>query len=105
MFVRKQLIQTINSLERMKDSCIVDGDIDVVYFDTLIHNLYEGKRWLNPDLAQRAKVCVDFIEQEIRKRLRNLLKEGENLPKLKKAKSAYSSFSKKRPIIGFDRNA
>ena len=75
------------------------------YFDNSFRDLYDGKRWLNPVLAQRAKVCVDFIEQEIRKSLRNLLKEGENLPKLRKAKSAYSSFSKKRPIIGFDRNA
>ncbi len=105
MLSRKRLVQTIESLERMKDSCIVDGDIDAVYFDELIQNIYDGKQWLNPELAQRAKVCVDFIELEIRKSLRNLLKEGENLPKLKKAKSAYSSFSKKRPIIGFDRNA
>ena len=105
MLSRRRLVQTIESLERMKDSCIVDGDIDAVHFDLLIQNLYEGKQWLSPDLAQRAKVCVDFIEQEIRKSLRNLLREGENLPKLKKAKSAYSSFSKKRPIIGFDRNA
>ena len=105
MLSKKRLIQTIESLERMKDSCTVDGDIDAVYFDELIQNIYDGKQWLNPGLAQRAKVCVDFIELEIRKSLRNLLKEGENLPKLKKAKSAYNSFSKKRPIIGFDRNA
>ena len=105
MLSQKEFLQTIESLERMKESCIVDGDVDAQYFDKLIQNLYDGKRWLNPVLAQRAKVCVDFIEQEIRKSLRNLLKEGKNLPKIRKAKSAYSSFSKKRPLIGFDRNA
>ena len=102
---QKHLMETIESLERMKDSCIIDGDIDAMFFDILIQNLYKGKKWLTPTLAQRAKICVDFIELEIRKSLRNLLKEGENLPKLKKAKSAYSSFSSPRPIIGFDRNA
>lgn len=105
MLSQKALIETIDSLERIKESCMIDGDIDAIYFDVLIQNLYRGKNWLTPTLAQRAKICVDFIEIEIRKTLRTLLKEGENLPKLKKAKSAYSSFSKQRPIIGFDRNA
>ena len=100
-----ELQKTIASLQRMKESCVIDGDIDAEYFDQLIQSIYAEKRWLTPDLASQAKQYIDFIEEEIRKSLRGLLKEGKIIPKLKKAKSAYSSFHSTRPIIGFDRNA
>ena len=105
MSTLKELQKTIDSLLRMKESCVIDGDIDAEYFDQLIQNIYSCKKWLTPELAFQAKQYIDFIEGEIRKSLRDLLKEGKIIPNLKKAKSAYSSFHSTRPIIGFDRNA
>jgi len=83
----------------------LDGDVDAEYFDLLIQNIYEGQRWLNPELARKAQEAIDIIALELRKSLQNLLIEGKTIPNLKRAKSAYRSFNHKRPIIGFDRNA
>jgi hypothetical protein len=102
---KKELLQTIASLEHLCVGCRIDGDIDAEYFDQLIEQLYIGKKWLTPDLAKKAKSSIDFIEKEVRVALRSLLKEGKDIPQLKKAKSAYNSFHTQRPIIGFDRNA
>ena len=105
MLTKKEFHHTIDSLEHLRIGCKIDGDIDAEYFDQLIQQLYSGKRWLTPELAQKAKSSIDLIEKEIRVTLRNLLKEGNDIPKLKKAKSAYNSFHTQRPVIGFDRNA
>ena len=105
MLTKKEFLHTIASLEHLRIGCTIDGDIDAQYFDQLIQQLYIGKRWLTPELAEKAKSSIDLIEKEIRITLRNLLKEGNDIPKLKKAKSAYNSFHIQRPVIGFDRNA
>jgi hypothetical protein len=105
VLTQKEFLHTIASLEHLQIGCKIEGDIDAEYFDQLIQQIYLGERWLTPELAKKAKFSIDLIEKEIRITLRNLLKEGNNIPKLKKAKSAYNSFHSKRPIIGFERNA
>ena len=104
MISKKEFLYSLAALERMKEGCLIEGDIDIEYFDQLIKNITLGKQWLNPTSAEQAKLSIDFLEQEIRIRLRNLLEEGKDVPTLKKAKTVYSSFDIQRPILGFDRN-
>ena len=104
MISKKEYLTTVASLQRMKEGCLLEGDLDIEYFDQLLQKILMGKQWLDPVLAMQAKESVDFIQQEIRIRLRNLLEEGKDIPTLKKAKSVYNSFDIQRPILGFDRN-
>lgn len=104
MISKKEFFSSLDALERMREGCLLEGDIDAEHFDQLINHITLGKQWLNPALAQQAKQSIDFIEQQIRIRLRNLLEEGKDIPTLKKAKTVYNSFDIQRPILGFDRN-
>jgi len=102
---QKKLHYTIISLKRLEESVVLDGDIDTEYFDQLIQNIYEGERWLTPELAKKAQQAIDIIGFALRKSMKNLLIEGKNIPLFRRAKSAYRSTHHKRPIIGFERNA
>ena len=105
MSSQKDLFIAIESLQRMHQSCIIDGDIDVKYFEDLIDTIYKCSQWITPQIAETAKAAVDGIEREIRKHLRSILKDGKNIPTTKRALSMYNSFHYTPPIIGFNRNA
>ena len=100
-----QLIMTVDKLHRMSQSVLLDGDIDVKYFEDLIETIYTCSKWITPSLAEKAKTAIDTIEQEIRTHLRTLLKYSKDISKTKRALSMYNSFHYTSPIIGFNRNA
>ena len=102
---REQLITTVDKLQRMSQSVLLDGDIDVKYFEDLIETIYTCSKWITPQLAEKAKEAIDTIEQEIRTHLRTLLKYSKDISKTKRALSMYNSFHYTSPIIGFNRNA
>ena len=89
---QRELMKTIEQLERHQKYSKIDGDIDVEYFDTLISQLYVNQKWLNLDLAARAKNAIDLLEYEIRVQLRRLILTSSGVKDSKRALKSYSLF-------------
>ena len=102
---KRELIETVVQLERHQKSANIDGDIDIEYFDSLISSLYANQRWLNLDLAGRAKNAIDLLERDIRIQLRRLVLTSSGVKENKRALKSYSLFLSMHPGARIFRNA